>query len=159
MRRLLFLPAVMLGASMLATAVSAQPADAPDGHGWMHYRGDTFMHEVKQLDLNDAQKTSISQFRDASRQQLKPQLETLRQDHQAFDAAVPGSAGYQAAADNLAQAFSGFASARVQQEAALRTQVYGLLSDAQKTALAKLQAEHQAKEQAWQAQHAQQASP
>jgi periplasmic protein CpxP/Spy len=158
MRKLIFLPAVVLAAAMLSTAVSAQDQAAGPGghHGWHHHhRGGAMMHELKELNLSDAQKASVKALFKTSHQQLKPQFQALMTQRQALNAATPGSPAFQTAAASLAQAASSAASARVQEEATLRTQIYGLLTDAQKSQLATLQAQHQAKVAAWQAKHAQ----
>jgi Spy/CpxP family protein refolding chaperone len=155
MRKLLLVPAAILAAGMLSTAVLAQdPGEGPDGPGWHHHhRGGVLMHELKELNLSDSQEASVKTLFKNAHQQLKPQFQALMTQRQAFDSAVPGSPEFNNAAGALAQAASAAASARVQQEAELRTQVYALLSDAQKQQLATLQAQHQAKMAQWQAQH------
>ena len=156
MRKLIFLPAAILAAAMLSTAVNAQgPGDGP-GEGWHHHhRGGAMMHELKELNLSDAQKTSVKALFKTAHEQLKPQFEAVRTQRQALNAATPGSAAFQNAATSLAQAESTAASARVQQEASLRTQIYALLTTEQQSQLATLQAQHQAKMAEWQAKHAQ----
>lgn len=154
MRKLMLVPAAILAAGMLSTAVHAQ--DGGGEPGWHHHhRGGVLMHELKALDLSEAQKASIKTLCQNTRQQLKPQFEAVRAQRQAFNAATPGSPEFQNAAAALAQAASAAAGARVQQEAELRTQVYALLNDAQKQQLATLQAQHQARIAQWQAQHPQ----
>lgn len=154
MRKLMLFPAAILAAGLLSTAVHAQGGG--EEPGWHHHhRGGILMHDLKALDLSDAQKASIKTLLQNTRQQLKPQFEALRAQRQALDAAVPGSPEFHNAAAALAQAASVAAAARVQQQAELRTQIYALLSDAQKAQLAALQAQHQARFAQWQAQHAQ----
>ena len=155
MRKLIFLPAAVLAAAMLSTAVSAQGPGGPGEGGWHHHRHGELGHVLKELNLSDTQKASVKQLFQQSHAQLKPQLQTLRTDREALIAATPGTAAYQTAATNLAQDASTAASARVQSETALVTQVYGLLSDTQKAQWATLQAQHQAKVAAWEASHAQ----
>jgi len=158
MRKLIFLPAAILAAAMLSTAVNAQGPDGPGGPdgGWHHHhRGGALMHELKELNLTSAQQTSVKAVFKSAHEQLKPQFEAVRTQRQALDAATPGSAAFQTAATSLAQAESTAASARVQEEASVRTQIYNLLTSAQQSQLATLQAQHQAKVAAWQAQHAQ----
>ncbi len=160
MRKLMLVPAAILAAGMLSTAVYAQDQGPGDGGpGWHHHhRGGVLMHELKELNLSDSQKASIKTLFKTSHEQFKPQFEALRTQHQALEAATPGSAEFQNATASLAQASAAAASARVQQEAALRTQIYALLTDAQKQQLSTLQAQHQAKMAAWQAKHAQSAN-
>jgi len=158
MRKLIFLPAAVLAAALLSTAVNAQGpgGDGPDWHH--HHHGGALMHELHELNLTDAQQTSIKALVKTSHEQFKPQFETLMSQHQAFEAATPGSAAFQNAASSLATSAAAAASAHVQAEAALRTQIYALLTDTQKTQMATLQAQHQAKVAAWQASHAQPAN-
>ena len=155
MSKLIFLPAAVLAAAMLSTAVNAQD-HGPGPDGWQHHhRGGALMHELKELNLSDAQKASVKDLFKTSRQQLKPQMEAVMTQRQALIAATPGTGAFQTATANLAQAASAAAAARVQSEAALVTQVYNLLTDAQKAQWTTLQAQHQAKMAAWQAKHAQ----
>ncbi len=154
MRKLLLVPAAILAAGMLSAAVFAQgPGEGPGGPGWHHHhRGGVLMHELKELNLSDSQKASVKTLFKNTHEQLKPQFQAVMSQRQAFNSAVPGSPEFNNAAAALAQAESAAASARVQQEAELRTQIYALLSDAQKQQLATLQAQHQAKMEQWKAQ-------
>ena len=146
--------AVAIGGSSLALASAGGDGS---GHGWQHGgRGMMAMHELGKLDLSDAQRSTIKQFARQSFGQLKPQMEALRQQRQAFESMDPTASGYQAAADNLATAEAGMARARVLQRASLRAQVYNVLTPAQRSQLATLRAQHQARMQQWkefQAQH------
>lgn len=160
MRNLLFLPAAVLAAAMLSTAVDAQGTDstattaaAEPGEGWHHHHGDPLAHALKQLNLSDAQKGSVKQLLQQTRATLKPQREAVRADREALIAATPGSAAYTAAADKLATDAATAATAGVQARTAMVTQIYGLLTDAQKAQFATLQQQHAAKMAEWQAQH------
>jgi protein CpxP len=155
MRNLIFLPAAVLAAALLSTAVSAQgpgPEGGP-GPGFHHRPHGELMHVLKELNLSDDQKASVKQLFQQSHEQLKPQMEALMADRQALLGATPGTAAYQTAANNLAQAASAAAGAHVQAEATLATQVYNLLTDAQKAQWATLQQQHLAKMAQWQAKH------
>ena len=162
MRKLMMVPAAILAAGLLSTAVYAQTQapTAGDHQGWHHHhhRGGFLMHELKALNLSDSQKASVKTLLQNAHQQLKPQFEAVRTQREALDAATPGTAAYNNAASALASAASAAAGARVQQGAELRTQIYALLTDAQKQQLATLQAQHQAKVAQWKAQHAQSAN-
>jgi Spy/CpxP family protein refolding chaperone len=96
---------------------------------------------LKQLDLTDQQKASVKQILQTAHTTLQPQMQTLKADRLAFLEATPGSSAYDSAATTLAQAASAAAQARVQEEASVRTQIYGLLSGPQQSKLATLQAE------------------
>ena len=160
MRKLIVLPAAVLAAALLSTAVSAQPAadaaGAPPAHAWHHHRhGGELFHELKALNLSEQQKASVKQILQSSHAQNKAQFQSFFAARQAYESATPGSAEFQTAAANLSQAASAAAAARVQQGAEVRTQVYALLTDAQKAQWATLQAQRQARIAAWKAQHPQ----
>ena len=145
--------AAAIGGSSLALA----SAGGGFGHdGWHHGHGMTAMHELGKLNLSDAQRDNIRQLSKQSFGQLKPQMETLRQQRKAFESMEPTASGYQTAANNLATAEAGLARARVLASASLRAQVYNVLTPAQRSQLATMRAQHEARMQQWkefQAQH------
>jgi Spy/CpxP family protein refolding chaperone len=105
------------------------------------------MHELGKLNLSDAQKDSIKQFAKQGFGQLKPQMEAVRQQRKAFESMDPTSSGYRTATSNLAKAEADFASARVMQRAALRAQVYNLLTPEQRSQLATMRAQREVRMQ------------
>ena len=141
-------------ALMLASAVALSPlavAVAQDGPhaGWHgHGHGERFAAYNK-LNLTDAQKASIKNIIENARAQNKPQRQALRQQREAFQAMTPNQAGYQAAAAQLAQAEAAATQVRVQQRAAIRAQIYALLTPAQQNQLAAIKAERLARHQQW----------
>lgn len=138
--------AAAIGGSSLALAAAGGGMD----HGWHGGRhGMMAMHELGKLNLSDAQKNSIKQAAQQSFGQMKPQMEALRQQRQAFESMDPTSSGYQTAAGNLAQAEAAAASARVMQRAALRAQIYNVLTPSQRSQLATDRAQRQARMQQW----------
>ena len=155
MRKILLsiIAAAAIGGSSLALA----SAGGGFGHdGWHHGHGMAAMHELGKLNLSDAQRDNIKQLSKQSFQQLKPQMETLRQQRRAFESMEPTASGYQTAADNLATTEAGLTRARVLAEASLRAQVYNVLTPAQRSQLATMRAQHEARMQQWkdfQAQH------
>jgi len=76
----------------------------------------------------------------------------------AFDNATPGSAAYQSAANDLARAESNAAHAQVLRQAALRTNIYDLLTPEQRTQYATLRAQHRTKMKQWRESHMQKPS-
>jgi len=150
MRNHITVTVALIAALGLSAVVFAQP---PEGeHGWRHHRG-PLAHELKELGLTDAQKASIKQIVQAAYQQMKPQMQALRQQHEALETATPGTAAYQTATTSLAQAAATAASAHVQEEATVRAQIYAVLTDAQKTQLAGLIQQREARIAQWQAAH------
>ncbi len=137
----------------LASAMALAPfaiAAAQDGgpHGGHGHHGAAFA-AMSKLNLSDAQKASIKQIMQTAFAQNKPQRQALHQQREAFEAMAPNSSGYQAAASSLAQAEGAAAVARVQQRAAIRAQIYAVLTPAQQTQLASIKAADQARHQQW----------
>jgi len=137
--RTLMLPAALLSAAAIAVPALAQSDDgAPPPHEWNgHHRPmPPFARALHQVGLTDAQKTQIHDLMKASHQSMREQFQSLKQAHDAFDRAVPGTSDFSTAQTNLAQAEAAAAQAHVQQEADLHTKIYALLTDAQKSQLA-----------------------
>ncbi|MBD8899853.1 Spy/CpxP family protein refolding chaperone [Rhodanobacter sp. DHG33] len=138
-------------------AVAAQGAPGPGGPGgWGHHGGRHGMMDFHKLNLTDAQKASIKQIMKSNFEQNKSQRQALRQQHEAFEAMSPTDAGYQAAAASLAQAEGAATTARVQQMANIRAQIYNVLTPAQQSQLAAQKAQAQARRQQWEQFRAQQ---
>jgi len=141
-------------ALVLASAVALAPfaiASAQDGgpHGGFQGRGHGGFEAYSKLNLSDAQKASIKQIMQSSFSQGKAQRQALRQQREAFEQLAPNASGYQAAATALAQAEGAATTARVQQRAAIRAQVYAVLTPAQQAQLATFKAQRVARHQQW----------
>lgn len=125
----------------------------------MHQRGESMqkrdhrMGMLDQLNLTDAQRTSIRELRQQSFTTARPAMQTLRQQRMAFERATPGSADYQTAANTLAQAEADAARTRVLREADLRGKIYNVLTPAQRTQLASLKEQREARMQKWRDAH------
>jgi len=145
----------LLAAALVASLGCAPLAFAQQaGHGWDGHHGMAMGgHMYDQLNLNDTQRTQIKQLTRQTFAQAKPQMQALRQARQAFEAATPGTAGYQTAASNLAEAEADAARTRTTNRANLRAQIYQVLTPAQRTQLAGLQAERKAQRQQWRESH------
>jgi len=152
MRKNLFLGLALSSALAVGSfAVAAQGHPGPDGPGgWGHHGGHHGMMELRKLKLSDAQKASIKQIMKSSFEQNKSQFQAVRQQRQAFEAMKPTDPGYQAAASALAQAEGAATTARVQQVANVRAQIYNVLTPAQQSQLATMKAQQQARRQQWQ---------
>ncbi len=140
-------------ALVLASAMALAPfaiAAAQDGgfHGGHSHHGG--FEAYSKLNLTDAQKASIKQVMQNAFAQSKPQRQALRQQREAFEAMAPNASGYQAAAASLAQAEGAAMQARVQQRAAIRAQIYSILTPAQQSQLASIKAQKLARRQQWQ---------
>ena len=136
--------------SALAIGSFAVAAQGAPGHGGWGHHGEHGMMALHKLNLSDAQKASIKQIMQSSFEQNKGQRQALRRQRDAFEAMKPTDPGYQAAAVALAQAEGAAATARVQQQANVRAQIYNVLTPAQQSQLATLKAQQQARRQQWQ---------
>ncbi|WP_243042319.1 Spy/CpxP family protein refolding chaperone [Dyella sedimenti] len=151
---------------LLASAVALAPfaiASAQDGgpHGGWHGHGGhgAPFGAFDKLNLTDAQKASIKQIVQGAFAQGKSQREALRQQREAFAQLTPNAAGYQAAANSLAQAEAAATQARVLQRANIRAQIYAVLTPAQQAQLAQFKADRQARRQQWEQFKAQHPAP
>ena len=149
MRKNLFI-GLILG-SALAVGSFAVAAQAGPHGGWGHHGGGHGMLALGKLNLSDTQKANIKQIMHSSFAQNKSQRQALHQQKQAFEAMSPTDPGYQAAAASLAQAEGAATTARVQQMANVRAQIYAVLTPAQQSQLASMKAQQQARKQQWQA--------
>jgi len=130
----------LIAAPQFAQAEADAPTpDAPGEHGGRHHgrhHGGPFLHEVKSLDLSDTQRSSIRTAVKASFDASKAQHETQRSLHRQLLTTAPGSAGYSALVNQLADAEANTARDRVQRMASLNGEVYAMLNAAQKAQLA-----------------------
>ncbi len=138
------LPAGILIAGLaLNQAVLADTAGTPaappagghahQGHRW---RMPAFARALHQVRLTDAQKSQIHTLLRADHEAMRAQFESLRDQHLAFDRAVPGTSDFTIAQANLLQAETAAVQTHLQHEADLHTKIYALLTDDQKTQLA-----------------------
>ena len=121
----------------LAEADTATP-DAPREHGGRHHgghHGGPFLREVKSLDLSDTQRSSIRTAVKASFDAGKAQHDAQRSLRRQLMTTAPGSAGYSALVNQLADAEANAARDRVQRMASLNGEVYAMLNAAQKAQL------------------------
>lgn len=160
MRKNLVLSTALVAILGCAPLAFAQQADTPQndssqaGHAWHGHHGMMGGQMYDQLNLSDAQRTQIKQLTRQDFAQAKPQMQALRQARQAFEAATPGTADYQTAASNLAEAEADAARTRTTNRANLRAQIYQVLTPAQRTQLASLRDQHKAQMQQWRESHA-----
>lgn len=138
---------LMIAAPQFANAQPAAPdaaagADRPDRpphekgrDGGPRHGGGPFMHELKSLDLSDAQRSSVRDAIKAQWQSARDERQAARQLHRNVEIAAPDSPGYSGLVNQLADAEANEARDRVQKQAALKSQVFAMLTPAQKTAL------------------------
>lgn len=128
------------------TATVALPANAG---GWFGQRGNRASSGYGKLDLSDAQRAQIKQIRRSHRAESQAARRTLRQQHETFWAMSPDAAGYQAAAASFAQAEGQATQRRIQRGAEIRTQIYAVLTPAQRAKLAARRMHMQARRAEW----------
>ncbi|WP_428381183.1 Spy/CpxP family protein refolding chaperone [Nevskia ramosa] len=138
---------LMIAAPQFANAQPPAPdvaagADRPDRpphekgrDGGPRHGGGPFMHELKSLDLSDAQRSSVRDAIKAQWQSARDERQAARQLHRNVEIAAPDSPGYSGLVNQLADAEANEARDRVQKQAALKSQVFAMLTPAQKTAL------------------------
>lgn len=135
--------AAALAAAPLALAAAAPAQSAPPASSAAP-QAPQRRSILEELNLTPAQQSSIREAMQQDFQQLRPQMQALNQKRQAFENATPGSAGYQSAVNDLAQAEADFAKARTLRQGAMRSKVYGLLTSAQRSKLKDLIAKQRA---------------
>lgn len=99
------------------------------GHGWHRYGARRAMLlALRRIDLTEAQKHAIRAAVDASRKGMKDQWRMVMQPRRAFERAVPGTQEFNTAYMQYAQAAAAAAEGRIQRQANLRTEIYGMLT-------------------------------
>lgn len=149
MRKTTSLGFILASALALTGAAYAATGGHDDGR---HFGGHGHhgMHEAfAKLNLTDAQKASIKQITQASREQNKGQWQALRTQREAFEQMTPDQVGYQAAAARLAQVEGQATQARIEQRAKVKAQIYAVLTPAQKAQLATMRSEREARREQW----------
>jgi periplasmic protein CpxP/Spy len=166
MRKTTSLGLILASALTLSTLAIAAPGDQAGqaGHEGGRYHGrhghhDGMRHAFAKLNLSDAQKASIKQITQASREQNKGQWQALHSQREAFGEMTPDQVGYQAAASRLAQAEGDATRVRIEQQAKVRAQIYAVLTPAQKAQLLTLRNERDARRAQWKAARASQPAP
>lgn len=114
----------------------ADPSRHPGGDHGRHHRGGPFFGELKALDLSDAQRDSIRTAMKSQWQAMRSEHEALRKLQRAVDTATPDSSGYAGLVNRLADAQANAARDRVQKQAALKAEVFAMLTPAQQSKLA-----------------------
>lgn len=137
------------GAVVTATAglsiASADEADAGSGgggwygHGHGHHGGPGRMFH--KLNLTAEQKTSMKAIFTAARPQMKTLGEQMRANHLKLMQTKPDDPSYNAVVAQVAQSNATLASQRTTQGAQLMAQMYAVLTPAQKTQLATMEAQ------------------
>ncbi|HET7301308.1 MAG TPA: Spy/CpxP family protein refolding chaperone [Oleiagrimonas sp.] len=148
-------PLALAGTTPAASASTVKTINPHSGHRHhhrMHHRGHG-MHALRKLDLTESQRSNIHQLVRENMQQARTGMSDLHQKRMALEKATPGTAAYQNAANDLAKAAASSARSRVMRRADLNKKIYGLLTAEQRTKLADMRAQRQARMEKWRASH------
>jgi periplasmic protein CpxP/Spy len=132
------------GLSLAAAAddpsTATQPADHGPGHPGFH-RDQLF----SKLNLTAEQQASIKAIMTAAKPQMKTLHQQMHANHLKLTQTKPDDPNYGNVVAEVAQANATLASQRTTQGAEIKAQIYAVLTPAQKTQLATLQAQREAR--------------
>jgi periplasmic protein CpxP/Spy len=145
-----FLTATLLTAGALLTAATSlsvasaaeeatTPPPAPGAHGWHHHRGP--WHLLGKLGLSDAQKAQIKEIMTAARPQMQSLHEQMHANMLKLQETKPTDANYSSIASQVSQTHGSLTAQAMTQKSEVRAQVYKVLTPAQQTQLATLEAQ------------------
>jgi Spy/CpxP family protein refolding chaperone len=142
--------AVLTAATGMSIAGAAEEAAAPQTpppagtHGWHHGP----WHLLGKLDLSAAQKQQIKEIMTTAHPQLQSLHEQMRANSLKLEQTKPTDPNYASIAAAVSQTHGSLSAQMMSQHSEIRAQVFKVLTPAQQTQLAALEAERQAKRQA-----------
>jgi periplasmic protein CpxP/Spy len=131
-------------ASAAEEAATPQPPPPPGPHGGHHGP----WHLLGKLDLNAAQKQQIKDIMTTAHPQLQSLHEQMRANSLKLQQTKPTDPNYASIAAAVSQTHGSLSAQMMSQHSEIRAQVFKVLTPAQQTQLAALEAERQAKRQA-----------
>jgi len=136
--------------SIASAADTTTPPPPPPGaqgpHGWHHHGGP--WHLLGKLGLSAAQKQQIKSIMTAARPQMKTLHEQMHANMLKLRQTKPTDPNYSSVTSQVSQTHGTLSAQMLTQRAEVRAQVYKVLTPAQQTQLATLEAQMQAKMQA-----------
>lgn len=146
-----FLTATLLAAGAVMTAAGLSTAAAadsatpppPGAQGWHHHRGP--WHMLGKLGLSDAQKQQIKGIMAAARPQMQTLHEQMRSNSLKLRQTQPSDPNYASIVSEVSQAHGSLSAQAMTQRAQLRARIFKVLTPAQQTQLAALEAQMQAR--------------
>jgi Spy/CpxP family protein refolding chaperone len=129
-----------------AQTTAAQPEPPPGPHGWHHHRGP--WHLLGKLGLSDAQKAQIKTIMTAARPEMQSLHEQMHANMLKLQQTKPSDPNYTSIVSQVSQAHGSLSAQMMTQHANVRAQVFKVLTPAQQTQLATLEAQMQARMQA-----------
>jgi protein CpxP len=136
---------IATAADEATTAAAAAPA-APGGHAWHHHHG--FGHLLSKLNLTAEQQASVKTIMANAGPQMKSIHQEMRANSLKLRQTQPNNPNYANVVSQVTQANGSLHSQMITQKEAVRAQVFKVLTPAQQTQLAALQAQMQAQMQA-----------
>jgi periplasmic protein CpxP/Spy len=117
------------------------PSAGPGPHGWHHHGpGDMY----KQLNLSAAQQQSIKAIFTAARPQMESLHQQMHANMQKLHQTQPTDPNYSSITSQVSQTHGSLQSQMLTQRAEIRAQVFKILTPAQQTQLAALEAQREA---------------
>jgi len=123
-------------------AAATQPPPPPGMPGWHHQGGPWRL--LGKLDLSAAQKQQVKEIVTAARPQMKSLRDEMQANSQKLWQTQPSDPGYAGIVSQVSQMHGSLAAQMMAQRADLRAQVFKVLTPAQQTQLAALEAEKHA---------------
>jgi periplasmic protein CpxP/Spy len=141
--------AALAAATSLNVANAAEDATTtpppPGAHGWHHHRGP--WHMLGQLGLSDTQKAQIKEIMTAAHPQMQSLHEQMRANSLKLQQTKPTDPNYTSIASQVSQTHGSLAAQAILQKAEVRAQVFKVLTPAQQTQLATLEAQRHSHQQ------------
>jgi Spy/CpxP family protein refolding chaperone len=129
------------GANAAEEAAGAPPP-APGAPGWHHHGGP--WHLLSKLNLNAAQKQQIKSIMTAAHPQMQSLHEQMHANMLKLQQTKPTDPNYATIVSQVSQTHGSLSEQMLTQHAEVRAQVFKVLTPAQQTQLATLEAERQA---------------
>src|SRR3984885_4092199 len=126
-------------ASAQTTTTTTPPAGPSGHHGWGHHRGP--WHLLSKLGLSDAQKAQVKTIMTAARPEMQSLHEQMHANMQKLQQTQPTDANYSTIAAQVSQTHGSLSAQMMTQQANIRARIYKVLTPAQQTQLATLQAQ------------------
>jgi protein CpxP len=126
-------------ASAQTTTGTTPPAEMSGHHGWGHHRGPWRL--LHKLGLSDAQKAQVKAIMTAARPEMQSLHQQMHANMQKLQQTKPTDANYSAVAAQVSETHGTLSAQMMTQQANIRAQIYKVLTPAQQTQLATLQAQ------------------
>jgi periplasmic protein CpxP/Spy len=129
----------LAGAAEDTPAVQPPP---PGPHGWHHHGGPGGpMHLLGKLNLSDDQKQQVKDIMTAARPQMQALHEQMRANMQKLEQTQPTDPNFSSITSQVSQTHGSLSAQMLTQHAEIRAQVFKVLTPAQQTQLAALEAQ------------------